>query len=232
MDASPTCCVCYNSSNRFHENTSLLQTVRSHRSISAVLKLILGDKSASNWSASDPICCECVDKVNDYDDAFQKIQSIERELKRIRQNINVKKKNDAARIAASVITPDDDFHVDGFDDHNAGVDFKSNDGSREPFLNKVQLKQSVNFEETSGIEEYIVEGKPIDNSGESKKSEFYCEECGKNLQTYRGLSVRSQSLMSLLLEFCPSTVCTDPHDQNAQGNRWIRVLCLSHILPK
>lgn len=195
MNESPTatCCVCFNSSHRFHENISLLQAANSDRKISSILKLILGDESDSKWSAPNPICFDCVGKVNDYVEAFEKVQLIERELKQIHQNKNINFEDKTVPIA--VIPVDDRFNYDDFDDNNA-ADSESDDSSNEPKFNEVQLEQSVEFEAASVIEESNVEQKSNDVpvfekfSGETRKSEFYCEECGKNLNTSKGLTVR------------------------------------------
>lgn len=195
MNESPTatCCVCFNLSHRFHENISLLKAANSDRKISSILKLILGDESDSNWSAPNSICFECVSKVNDYDEAFEKLQLIQRELKKIHLGKYVNVKDETVSIA--VIPIDDGFPDVDFDGDNA-ADSELDDGSNEPKFNEVQLEQSVEFEEASVIDESYVEREPTDEPvskkihSETRKSEFYCEECGKNLNTSKGLMVR------------------------------------------
>lgn len=116
MNGSPAaaCCVCHNASDWFYENISLLQSKHSKRSVSAMLKLIMGEELASDWSTSNTIMCsDCVDKINDYDEAFQKMQSIERELKQIHQNIPVKiEDGEVTAIAAGNVM---EFDIDNGD---------------------------------------------------------------------------------------------------------------------
>lgn len=203
MDGSrrATCCVCYNSSNGFHENILLLQTKHSNKSISAILTLILGSESTCDWLACDPICFECVNKINDYDESFEKMQLIEREFKRIQQNNSNKiKANNFASIAAN--DGDVEFHDDRFGVDDDDSDLKSDD-TNEPVFNGFQL---VNFDETSHTNDPGVEQKSIDADklcSETIKSEFYCEECGKNLQSSKGLTVRwcFDDVISLSLNF-------------------------------
>lgn len=133
MNESPAaaCCVCHNASDLFYENISLLQSKHSERSISALLKLIMGEELASDWSASDTIMCsECVDKVNDYDEAFQRMQSIERELKKIHSNIRVEIEDEKVIAFAA---------ADVMDFNDCISDFASED-STDPF-NKSQRGQ-------------------------------------------------------------------------------------------
>lgn len=133
MNESPAaaCCVCHNASDWFYENISLLQSKHSDRSISALLKLIMGEELASDWSTSDTIMCsECVGKINDYDEAFQRMQSIERELKQTHSNIRVEIEDEKfiAFADADVMDFNDDIG-----------DFASED-STDPF-NKSQREQ-------------------------------------------------------------------------------------------
>lgn len=186
-----TCSVCHKSSNRCHENVLLLQTKQSEKSISTILTLILGDELASNnWSVPKPICVECVDRIDDYDEAFEKTQSIERELKHIHQNVHIKWETDTVPIVTSTIAVDA-FNTDGMDVDDANGDYNSNG----PFSESLEQFENSE-EETVPIEESTVERDAVDGSvadeisSEMIKSDFYCEECGKNLQSYRGLSVR------------------------------------------
>lgn len=197
-----SCCVCQNLSNKFHANISLLQSKHTNKSVSSVLRLILNDELASDWSVSGPICNECVDKINDYDEASEKMQSIERELKEIHRQVSMKLESDFGTFVASAISDDNDFDADGMDDHGSD---KADDSSNEPLSNKVQHEKSENFENLSNVEEDLVKREAVDEpdaggeSTETKKSEFYCEECGKNLQTYRGLTVRWHRPASITL---------------------------------
>lgn len=205
MDEATTvvCCVCHSSSNQIYENFVLLQTKHSHRSVSTILILILGEESAFSWSKSDPICYECVGKINDYDEAFEKMQIIERQLRLIHENINTKQEIDAVS-NANVCTVDesdangfDESDANRFDSDNGYEDFKSEDSFHELTFNEVRRVQSENFTVTPSKEVDHFVGQKSDNepvgdqiSNEMKKSEFYCEECGRTMQTYRGLTVR------------------------------------------
>lgn len=84
------CCICHHTTDWFYDDVSLLQSKHSQRSIPVILKVIMGKELAQNWTPSDPMCVECVNKINDYDEAYEKMQSIELELTQIYQNIKVK----------------------------------------------------------------------------------------------------------------------------------------------
>lgn len=96
MDESTAakCCVCHKSSYWFYENISALQSRQSTRTIPVILKLIMGEELSIDWVSSGAMCFECVDKINDYDEAFEKMQLIERELKRIHKVTRVKLENE------------------------------------------------------------------------------------------------------------------------------------------
>lgn len=87
------CGVCHLQSDEFFDDMSKLQSKHSDRTICVVLGLIL-TKSLPDWMESGAICFECVDKVNDYDEAFEKMKLIESELRQTHRNIRVKLENE------------------------------------------------------------------------------------------------------------------------------------------
>lgn len=50
----------------------------------------MGELLTLEWTPSDALCTDCVGKVNDYDEAFEKMKSVERELQHIYQSVGVK----------------------------------------------------------------------------------------------------------------------------------------------
>lgn len=197
MDEAPTatCFVCYSPSNSPDAYRLSLQTKHSRRSINTVLKMILCDESAPIWSESDAICFECVDKINDYDQAFEKMQLIERELKLLHRSKSLKPESHMEPAAAGVIACDDEYRADGFDVDNKDDDFSSDNSSNDPFdqpqpnegpSNTCGDPTNTNVQRNSVVELTVND----EVSSELKKSDFHCDECGKVLPTCRGLTVR------------------------------------------
>lgn len=67
-------------------------------------------------------------------------------------------------------------------------------------------------------------------NGGCRQTEFYCEECGKNIKSYNGLMVRWHFYCLGRSLIHSSFFRTDPHGQTAQGSHWIRVRCVPQIL--
>lgn len=109
------CCICLNSTNWFHANISSLQAMHSARPILAVIEIILGEEMpTSTINNTNTLCFECVDKINDYDEAYEKMQIIEREFKLLTQKSIVKLECDVDPIDVSAIaTSTTDANVDG-----------------------------------------------------------------------------------------------------------------------
>lgn len=195
MNESPkaTCCICYNTTDAY---SLPLSTKHTKRPINVVWKMILGDESAPVWSASDAICFYCVEKINDYDEAYQKMQLIERELKFLHRRVSLKPESYLEQAAgSSAISVGEECSADGFDvdDGCADSDENSNSSSGESHTDEGALNTNLDSTNT----DTYAQQKPVveptvraELSGELKKSDFHCDECGKEVQTYRGLTVR------------------------------------------
>lgn len=75
-----TCCVCHDSTEQTSDNVSQLQSMHSQLTMPVLLKMILGEELAVEWTTSDTMCFGCIAKVNDYDEAIQKAQTIQNNL--------------------------------------------------------------------------------------------------------------------------------------------------------
>lgn len=118
------CCICHHTSDWFYDDISVLQSKHSQRSIRVVLKLIMGEELIQDWAASNTMCFECVDKINDYDEAFEKMQSIERELKQIYQSIDVKiETEDGTVYGVSTVAESNEHDTEQFDANHLSENF-------------------------------------------------------------------------------------------------------------
>lgn len=235
MNESPSskCCVCHSLSSLFHPNILSLRTKHTNKYVHEVLESILSDDSTSNWSTSDSICIGCVDKINDYDDTFEKLQSMRRELNDIHHGgrfeltaaLSGIEKNDFELVPIAAVTIEE-FNANAPDGDPCSVNFEIDNTLNDSISEDGRQEQK---EETSKtvVECDAINGPVSVGLNSDEKTEFYCEECGKNFQCYRGLTVRwhSQALDAYLTDLYASI--TDSHHQNAQGCCWIRMLTLS-----
>lgn len=75
------CSIQGNATKETKSNVIYLKAKHSRRTISSALEVILREDSASICANAAAVCFKCVDKINEYDDAFEKMQAKERELK-------------------------------------------------------------------------------------------------------------------------------------------------------
>lgn len=120
-----SCFVCRRRSNWFYENIFYLRTKHSERTISAVMNIILGDSVCLIPAA---MCFKCVDRINAYDEAYEKMQKMEREFKSLICVKMITKLPDAEAVASAdaMSIPTDDVITDP-----NGVDGKEMDADQQ-----------------------------------------------------------------------------------------------------
>lgn len=189
------CFVCRKRSKWFYENVFFLRTKYSERTIAAVMKIVLGEASALICINPAVMCFKCVDLINEYDEAYKKMQVMEVELKSMIDvnMIAIPKQEDAD----DHTTPTDDVTNDANDIDATKMDVDSNDVGDSISITSngavdiESLKLPENNEEDPNvtqkpIEEDIVENVP---SKKKKKSKYYCKPCNKSFKGKRGLQI-------------------------------------------
>lgn len=190
--AESRCCICHKTTNWFYENISLLQAIHSGKSIAAVMELILGEGAALTWCDFDDICYECVDMVNEYDDAYKKLQSIERKLKMIHQNAYVQLENPISVPSIVNVTSDGrEFYANDFLARNVNSEYSEDPSSllmlsfasiQEPFEKSIDS-------ETTGIQSNDAsQFTPLVNA--IQELAIQCNECDRKFRSIPALSVK------------------------------------------
>lgn len=252
-----TCFVCHKRTYLFYENIIHLKTKHSERTLPAVMKIILGESYAWVRLNLAAICFKCVDRFNDYDEAYEKIQKMELEIKTM---INVNVITKLVDADAHIIETNSEL----LDVNSVNIEQINMDQSDENIVLDTasgaadieNLKQSensqTNFMRSCSIEQNVVELKrpensqagieqkpsmePVANKKSSKKknSTFNCEECKKSFGNKQGLMVN--------LLFCLQRTGMDSHHlflfdlysgahiPFSYKNRAIRMPCLSQNL--
>lgn len=191
-----SCFVCRKRSKWFYQNFLLVRTKHSERTILAIIKIVLGEASTSHCFSPATMCFKCVDRINEYDEVYEKLQIMERELKSMICVDMIPKLAVADDCPEEKNTLIDDVitDVNGVDDKEEEADEKVGN------IVLVSLDGPINIEPPQiEQEESIVEEKPVDEPiaeklpCKKKKSEFHCEECKKSFQKKQGLMVRWQS---------------------------------------
>lgn len=184
------CFVCRKRSKWFYENFLRLRTKHSERKISTIIKIVVGEASAKQYEFNPAaICFKCVDKINEYDELYEKLQIMENEFK------SMICLNMIAKIENTVVhtKPTDDVIVVA--DANVvdanGIDENKSAGD----IVVVSSNAAVNIE-VPEPPQIVQESEPLFDkpvadkvASKTKKTDFYCEECEKSFRNKQGLMV-------------------------------------------
>lgn len=208
------------------------------------MNIILGEASNSVCLNPAAMCFKCVDKINDYDEAYEKMQKIEHEFKSMIGVDMTMKSADPDVCAKDNNTLTDDVTTDA--NGMAGEVMAANQNAGDTVL--VSSDEAVNNNEPLELPQNdhnvsILEQKPVDEPAakkilcEKKKSEYHCEECKKSFRSKRGLVVmrksRHHGIRKLLLIysfFVEPIFEIDARFQQSYEFQTIRMLNLSQIL--
>lgn len=150
--------------------------------IRAVMGIILGEAYPQVWSDSAAMCFKCVDKLNNYDEAYTKMQIMEQEFKSmLGVNVMVNMENIDDNVAAAENKEVDD--VDKMD-----VDKPLAEVSNDSLV--VDIVQSADPDVSIEKENPTDEPASDTVSSTKKKSEFYCKACKKSFRKLQGLNVK------------------------------------------
>lgn len=182
------CFFCRKRSQWFYENVFYLKTKHTHRTISSVMEVILREDSASVCSNAAAVCFKCVDKINEYDDAFEKLQAKERELKSmIFVNLIVKHKD-----AADQITLPEDKLADAIevDTDEINEEKKDDDIILDDSISPVNIADLHQTRNRTG--DRVVERKQLlvrKIPSKKKNTDFQCDSCGTFYKNKHRLNV-------------------------------------------
>lgn len=174
----------------FYENMLLVRTKHSEKSISAIVKIILGEDYAAVWCLNKPaaICLKCVDRINQYDGACEQLQKMKEEMKSmICANIIPKLAHADPNNTPTDIVITDANEVDAreldFDKQDDDILLVSSDGR----VNIENPEPPQNNQDDSIVEEIPVD-EPVPDRVPSKRklSDFHCEECKKSFRNKQG----------------------------------------------
>lgn len=209
------CWVCNKRTKWFYENILLVRTKHSEKLISAIMKLILGEEYAAVWCLNKPaaICFKCVDRYNQYDEAYEELQKMKEEMKSMLCANIISKHADAYMNNTptnNVITDASEAHAEEID-----VDKPINDSILDNLNRRTNIEaaespqsnredsivQRIKVAKEPVAEEPVAEEpvakepgatKPTSNKIpiESETMDFYCEECKRSFRKKQGLMVR------------------------------------------
>lgn len=186
------CWVCHKRTQWFYGNMLLVRTKHSQKSISAIMKIILGEEYEAVWCLNESagICLKCVDRINQYDGACEELQKMKEDMKSmICANIIPKLANaDPSNTPTdNVITNANEVDAKKIDlDEEVGdITLVSSDGR----VNIEPPEPPQNDHEDSIVKETVTHKIP----SKRKTLDFYCEQCKKSFRSKSGLMVRRRS---------------------------------------
>lgn len=186
-----TCFVCRKRSKWFYENILYLRTKHSERTITAVMKTILGETSVLVCSNPAAMCFKCVSRINEYDEAYEKMQIMEREFKSMLRVNTITKNEDADDLALIPI----DYEIA---DANEVDDIKMD---ADKIADTLGLDTSNGPDDIEQLKQPEPEPQPNKISSKKKKTEFNCEECKKSFRNKQGLMVNWGYPHSIYISF-------------------------------
>lgn len=179
------CFVCRKRSKWSYENIVYLRTKHSERTLLAVMNAILGEASKLVCLMPASICFRCVDRINEYDAAYEKMLMMEREIKSMICVDFIPKLSSKLPCAKDKNTPITYAEEMDADPQVRDILLVSPDGP----VDIQPAEPSQNDQEVS-----IAERGPADAAAkkiptEKEKPKLHCEECKKSFGSKRGLMV-------------------------------------------
>lgn len=147
------------------------------------MSTILGESLGLVCSNPAAMCFKCVSRINEYDEAYEKMQIMEREFKSMLRVDTIAKNEDADDQVALIPI---DYEI---------ANEKENANSNEVDGIKIDADTWLGLDTPNGPEdvEQLVQPEPDPEPNKmlnkKKKSEFNCEECKKSFRNKQGLMV-------------------------------------------
>lgn len=178
----------------------ILRTKHTEKKIPEMIKNILGKESTAAWCLNNsvPICFKCVSRFNEYDEACQKLQIMEQELKSM---ISVNVIVDSVDADADTNPTDELAAANGIDTEQMDVDQCIEDFALDTSKHPVDVKPFLPTDPTiepkpielnrqpENSQATIDEPIPIKSTVKKEKSDFYCDPCKKAFRNKQGLMV-------------------------------------------
>lgn len=195
------CWLCHKITKWFYENMLILRTKHTETKVPAMIKNILGKESTAAWCLNNsvPICFKCVSRFNEYDEACQKLQIMEQELKSMISENVIVKTVDAD--ADTNLTDSGLAAANGIDTEQMDVDQCVEDLALDTSKHPVDVNLLQQTDPTIEPKPIELDQQPensqviIDEPSPSKiivikeKSDFYCDQCKKAFRNKQGLMV-------------------------------------------
>lgn len=194
------CSICHKITKWFYENMTILKAKHSAKAVPEIISIILSKNSASVCGLDDAsaICFKCADKINEFDEVCEKLQTLEQELKSlICKNMIIKYGESEAEITPTPTDQDALTDVNEVQVVQLAANNCTNDTVLDTSRNSVEIRhleqppisQEDSVVQQEPIADFVTE-KPQKEKKEKKTMNHHCSECKTSYSTYAGLRVR------------------------------------------